>query len=284
MYTWRLMYLVFCLSLFSDFAQAEDFETPHRLEPGQTLSADVLNEIFDSLAYTDKLPSRDDFVGTWSCKQTSINDVWSSPPYTVTKEQEILNVINGTVVFSSDGNGNYTITEQHPELLVSDLSKIENEPYASTDGYIFFEYLEGDFDNPGSWHRASRSFKVVFRSDTQFDLFNFMTIQQGSSILCDKTNIPPAIPYLNEATISESNVILTWEDKSLDETSFKVLRRDSLEGQWHEIAEVDSVSGSGESVTYTDNEPSIGTYWYRVQSVNGFGASLGSNVITVDIE
>jgi len=101
--------------------------------------------------------------------------------------------------------------------------------------------------------------------------------------ICDNLYVPPEIPEETTASISGKSVTLTWADKSEDETGFIVVRRDSLDGQWQEIANVDAVAGVGTIVSYTNTGLSSGTFWYRAKSVNAHGKSFGSNVVKVDI-
>ncbi len=284
---------------------AKDFKSPHKLEAGQTLSADVLNEIIESVAYSEKIPTRDDFLGTWSCRRgipfhpnspTIVNS-----PYTSTIVQEMIHVVAGTLQFSTDGSGNYYATDQTPGILLYQCtpgSTMINQPYATLDSYLFMTYqmyYDCDVDVGGGdpldkcdtwdyYQDARENMKVVFRGDNQFEVFSFRTLQAGSSITCDKTNIPPEIPEETTVSISGNSVTLTWKDKSEDETGFTVLRRDTLEGQWQKIANVDSATDIGTTVTYTDTGLSAGTYWYRVQAENANGKSLGSNVSKVKIQ
>jgi len=44
-----------------------DSETPHEFKSGDTISADMMNEIFDYINNTNKMISASDLIGTWSC-------------------------------------------------------------------------------------------------------------------------------------------------------------------------------------------------------------------------
>ncbi len=265
-------------------ALAADYQTPHILEPGQTLSANVLNEIHESLAYSEKIPTRDDLLGTWECRRTVVIPPDSSYTGTSTFVQDMLYVITGTLVFTTDGSGNYTFTDQHPEILLFPMDgTVENVAYASLDGY-FYHSRSIDYGSAGGISTDTMKNKIEFKGDNQFSLSNFGTIQAGSSIICDKTEVPPEIPEVTGSTVAGSSVKVTWLDTSDDETGFKVLRRDSLEGSWAEIATAGAVAGSGNTLSHEDTDLTPGTYWYRVQSVNIYGSSLGSNVIMIAVE
>ncbi len=285
--------ITICLIAFVNTSLAEDFESPHKLEAGQTLSADVLNEIIESVAYSEKIPNRDDFLGSWSCRR-SVSFHPNEPPdvnvaYQATTEQGMINVTTGELVFTVDGSGNYLVTDSHPEIVSypDSTEKMENEPYATLDGFITMAYKFQDPDdeaNLGIYFDGVKRMKVVFKGSNQFELTSFNSLQMGSGIICNKTNLPPETPENTSVSVIESTVTISWFDKSDDETKFIVLRRDELDGEWVEIAEVLPTAGTDTTVTYADSNLAIGSYWYRVQAGNAHGNSLGSNIGRIDIQ
>jgi hypothetical protein len=290
MHRYLLSVVIFSF-FFTGTALAKDFKSPHKLEAGQTLSADILNEIIESLSYSEKIPTRDDFLGTWSCRRSVSfhpDEVPNVPlPYTATTEQGMIHVISGTLEFTTDGNGNYFATDQYPPILFYSFPPgitMENQAYAVLDGYLHLTYLMPDPDSPNqSATNGLERTQVSFRGDNQFELSSFHTLQMGSGIICNKTNIPPEIPEEATASTAGNTVTLSCKDRSEDETGFVILRRDSLESQWQEIGEVAPAAGTGTAVSYTDTNLPSGTYWYRVQAKNAHGRSFGSNVSKVNI-
>ncbi|MEA3467063.1 MAG: hypothetical protein U9R57_02435 [Thermodesulfobacteriota bacterium] len=278
-----VFFIVLSFCFIASTALAKDFKSPHKLEAGQTLSADVLNEIIESLSYSEKIPTRDDFLGNWDCKvalqyQEPPNDFPTlAPSYNWTIEQNLIHVYTGSIIFSSDGNGNYYVTDPHPEVLLMDTEyenvTIENEPYAALHNFL---YWSSDVNGIGTTTKA----EVEFRGDNQFIANNTLS---NRVVVCNKTNTPPEIPDETSTSIFGNNITLTWTDRSEDETGFTILRRDKLEGQWAEIANIDPATGTGTTVTYTNTGLSSGTFWYRVQAINTHGKSLGSNVSKVEI-
>ena len=99
---------------------------------------------------------------------------------------------------------------------------------------------------------------------------------------CDKQNIPPIAPTLDNVTASGKTVTLTWTDNSNNETEFNVWRRDSTEGSWDNVTtsatSADATSATDTTVTEAKK------YWYRVSANNSYGESTRSKVITVDVE
>ena len=97
---------------------------------------------------------------------------------------------------------------------------------------------------------------------------------------CDKQNLPPIAPMLDNVTSSGTTVTLTWTDNSNDETGFNVWRKDSNEGSWDNVTSSVTIVDATASDTVTD----AGSYWYRVSANNSYGESILSKVITVDVE
>lgn len=91
-----------------------------------------------------------------------------------------------------------------------------------------------------------------------------------------RTNQVPAVPTELASSSSALVVTLTWKDNSTDETTFRLLRRDSLTGTFAEVS-----TPAANATTTTDTVTAAGTYWYRIEATNGNGNSLGSNVVRV---
>ena len=51
---------------------AADFETPHTFSAGDTISADMMNELFNYIKLSKKKLASDDLIGTWSCQATLV--------------------------------------------------------------------------------------------------------------------------------------------------------------------------------------------------------------------
>ena len=89
---------------------------------------------------------------------------------------------------------------------------------------------------------------------------------------------PPNTPGDLSATVSGQTVSLGWKDLSADETGFRILRRDTLTGGFHEIA-----TTASDTNTYKDTIRFEGEYWYRIIATNGEGDSFGSNLVKVTV-
>jgi len=283
----NLFYVIFLCCFLISFSSnlcAKDFTAPHKVKPGQTLSADVINEIIDALSFSEKVATRDDFLGTWACKKyTNANPDFLTSYTNKIIEQNSIYSFEGALEFKTDGSGNYTLTDTHPELLILDNGyneEIVNLPYGVASGRLFFQYYK-TFPVGSTPELIPGDSPVEFKGENQFIINGGYS---GGSTVCDKTNLPPNIPEDIIPSVSSRNITISWTDKSDDETGFNVLRRDSLDAQWQEVANVDAVSGAETTVSYVDIGLSPGTYWYRVRAVNTNGKSLGSIVTKITVE
>ena len=109
---------------------------------------------------------------------------------------------------------------------------------------------------------------------TAYDTDNNKAVSNTSSITLSE---PIAPTGLKVTIVSNKNLILSWGDKSDNETSFKIERR-TESGSFSEIA----TTGANVS-QYSDTGVTSGdTYTYRVRASNSFGDStLYSNEVTV---
>jgi YVTN family beta-propeller protein len=85
---------------------------------------------------------------------------------------------------------------------------------------------------------------------------------------------PPTAPSGLEAeTSGDTEIELTWNDNSSDESGFKIERREDEENAFVQVAKVDD-----DTESYTDNELEGGTtYHYRIRSYNEAADSEASD-------
>ncbi len=81
---------------------------------------------------------------------------------------------------------------------------------------------------------------------------------------------PPAAPSgLSTTSVSHSQIDLSWEDNSGNETSFRIERKTEADSFWSEIGNV-----AAESTAYSDaGLLELTTYYYRVRAYNSGGYS-----------
>ena len=91
-----------------------DFDPPHTFSCGDTISADMMNEIFDYIKNANKMITASELLGTWSCEvytQTS-----GCAAYTSLGTDSLYKSNTTTIVMGRHDNGSYTYTSTIPNL------------------------------------------------------------------------------------------------------------------------------------------------------------------------
>ena len=269
------LFLVIGIVIGVAFVVAEDFQTPHTFKAGDVISADVLNEVFDRIKESERAISSADLLGTWTltaCTRyftgVAVDAAWEADPDQLTWTME-----GGIITFTDDGDGTYSLSTSSPSpFWLETTPALNSTPFTVVnDCLIFKEQSHGD---------GVQSYHVRFAGPTRFILMNqAASNNQTSMIVCDKQHIPPPIPTKLSATADGLTVTLSWTDTAADETGFKIMRRDTLTGQYAEVG-----TAAADATTYEDTLTTAGTYWYRVRATNANGDSLGSNVVKVAVE
>ena len=106
--------LIILASIFLSYPMnliGADFETPHEFKSGDTISAEMMNEIFDYIKNAQKMILPSDLVGTWSCNfhtngTSCTNSNWTNGT------DSLYTYGSGTITMSDDGDGTYSYTTQ----------------------------------------------------------------------------------------------------------------------------------------------------------------------------
>ena len=263
-----------------------EFETPHTFSAGDTISADMMNEIFDYIKNVNKMITASELIGTWSCSRYAQNSacaVDSSITWGWTLETNSgFRYNSGTLVMIDDGDGTYSYTTSIPNMFsCGDPNHAGLGNWVVKNNKLFINIsrggIKGEANNRA--HNIIVSLDVVSNSKLLMeipDLEAEFTVAE-----CDKQNIPPTTPATFTATSSGKVVSLDWTDNSTDETGFNVLRKDTLKGIWDNVT---TSSTSADVISYIDTVTAAGLYWYRVSATNSIGDSTGSKVVKVDVE
>jgi subtilisin family serine protease len=90
----------------------------------------------------------------------------------------------------------------------------------------------------------------------------------------------PAAPSDLVATVSGSDVILTWTDNAVNETGFKVHRRKKVVGRWGKWAVRQKIAVA-DTTSFVDAGAGTGVYQYYVTAYSPSGTSAPSNAVVV---
>lgn len=253
--------IAICTSAF-----AREYKTPHILKAGDVVSAEVINEAFASIENLNKTILSSDIIGTWNCIESS--NTGYDVGFTVTQETSVFWTRSQTISFSSNPDGSYTWTSELYDPFAPDNAGSYTGNYLINNNMIIASTpnLNGE----------SRFSPIRLSSPSRF-VTTGLNLPEIHSMLCDKNDIPPVAPTDAVYSVIENVVTITWTDESSDETGFNIIRRDSIDKKFTSVG-----SSSASSNTYQEILSS-GTYWYRIESVNSHGNSIGSNVIKVVI-
>ena len=256
-----------------------DFDTPHTFSCGDTISADMMNEIFDYIKNANKMITASELLGTWSCEvytQTS-----GCAAYTSLGTDSLYRYNSTTLVMIDDEDGTYSYTSTIPNVF-NCADEADNGTglgnWVVKNNILFHDVYKWGIKGDPSVEAQTKFAKLKRVSNTKF------LMEMGSAATtvfaeCDKQNLPPTTPATLTASASGTTVSLAWSDNSTNETSFNVLRRDSCDGSF---SIVDNVTENGTSST--DTVPAAGSYWYRVSATNDNGTSVPSKMVRVDVE
>ena len=258
---------------------AADYETPHEFSAGDTISADMLNELFNNIKLSKTAILSSDLVGTWSCK-VSIRYSSSHATGWTADSDSLYQKLTSTITFIADGDGTYSYESTAPNpFFAYDDRAISGHKYAVLSNSFYFTFPRKDQNGT----IASDDKAIYYLSKTSKNSYLFIrggaTDVSPDSLICDKQNLPPSMPSTFTASVSGKTVSLAWTDSSTDETGFKVLRKDSLTGSYSTVT-----TTSADATSYSDTVTAAGSYWYRVSATNSNGDSVASKMVKVDVE
>jgi len=253
----------------------EDFDPPHTFSCGDTISADMMNEIFDYIKNANKMITASELLGTWSCEvytQTS-----GCAAYTSLGTDSLYRYNSTTLVMTDDNDGTYSYTSTIPNIFNCADNATGLGNWVIKNNTLFVDVYKWGIKGDPSVEAQLGFAKLKKVSNTKI----LMESEQAKTIFaeCDRQNLPPTTPATLTASASGTTVSLAWSDNSTNETNFNVLRRDSCDGSF---SIVDNVTAN--ETSSTDTVPAAGSYWYRVSATNDNGTSVPSKIVRVDVE
>ena len=253
-----------------------DFETPHTFSCGDTISADMMNEIFDYIKNANKMISASELIGTWSCVLYTQGSGCTATGLLLGTDS-LYRYYSTTLVMIDDGDSTYSYTSTIPNIF-----NCSDDPDNGTgignwivkNNILFIDVYKWGIKGDPSVEAQLGFAKLKKVSETKL----LMEMEQAKTVFadCDKQNIPPTKPATFTASASGMTVSLAWSDNSTDETGFKVLRKDSLTGSFSTVT-----TTAADATSYSDTVTATGSYWYRVSATNINGDSVASKMVEV---
>jgi hypothetical protein len=256
---------------------AEDYESAHMFKPGDVISADVINELFNKVERSRKTPTVEDLLGVWEGTSYGKSGYSKTSDWLTGPNNLYVYLPNVEMTFQ----GGYDIT-YNPSNNVWETNQIAQRVHCSPTPFeidssssisAYYDVEAGTLFKGGGGYPE---WVIEKLSDTRIRLTSIGGLYANYAVLLvlDKRDIPPRKPTdLNLARV-DRDVILSWADNSDDEFAFIVYCRDRLSGPYSNVY----VSASNTITVYTNTVPDAGVYWYRVSATNAYGESTGSNV------
>src|SRR5688572_1070972 len=100
-------------------SSADDFVIPQRFAPGDLLSADQFNELFDEIEAANRSTRESDLLGSWSCD--AYHQEWNAPTaapgWTIEPVVEDFGLIRlaGVEITFSEDNGEFILNTSAPD-------------------------------------------------------------------------------------------------------------------------------------------------------------------------
>ena len=128
-----------------------EFNTTHEFTSGDTLSAEMINELFENIRLSKTFLTNASILGKWNCENTvgySTNSTWisnkDSMGYVSDDDNLIEKLSNQIVTFKSDGDNTYSYSEQSiPSVIYpSNNSTLNSGNYTISNNIIYLEYAK----------------------------------------------------------------------------------------------------------------------------------------------
>ena len=259
-----------------------DFETIHEFKSGDTISADMMNELFENIKLSKTVIYSSDLVGTWSCKVSTSYSTSHDPGWTDDSDN-LSSTLISELTFSADGDGTYSYQSSAPNPFYShdDRAIASGYKYLVTSNSFYAKHpIKSNAEQGGQVQPDGNivySLSKISKNSYRFlILFNDAGISPDS-LICDKQNLPPNPPTSLTSDNSSSSITLTWTDSQTEAvTGYKVIRKTVVTDDFTTV----STNTDNTTRTYEDDNVSTGgTYWYRVRAYNSNGDGTPSMLI-----
>ena len=286
------------------------YESAQRFSEGDTISAEVLNDILDRIELTLKPIDISELPGTWEVNQYWCGQSLANPDVDATNEDGESRSCNSSPFLTLNGGTDMdglavkrtdtvAITavsgsETLVDIAFSTTSMIYpdgagdtyaslNEPKTHRCSFVGEIALFGcAMDSSITEENTNRRFSAFFNaqrlSPTRIKLF--WGPSRGSSnfnvLILDKINLPPSAPRNLSIALNSGTASLSWAAGDSAQTGYTIKRKSSSSAEFSDLATSSSESYEDSSVEKNNS------YWYRMFATNSNGSSVGSNVIQID--
>jgi len=254
-----------------------EFETPHTFSAGDTISADMMNELFENIKLSKTVILSSDLVGTWSCKVSVSYSNTHDSGWTDDSDNLYSKLIS-ELTFSADGDGTYSYQSSAPNpFYATDARAIgSGYNYIVSSNSFYFKYPRWNEGSQGD-QKANYHLSKISKTSYLFTLGFSDLIPTPDSLICDKQNLPPNRPSSLTFDNSSSSITLTWTDNQTEAvTGYKVIRKTENTDNFTLVY----TNTDNTTRTYADDNVSTGgTYWYRVRAYNSNGDGTPSMLI-----
>ncbi len=271
-----------------------DFETPHEFMSGDTISAEMMNEIFEYIKNANKMISASELIGTWSCElytttgecmtansQLAADKKWDNG----TGDQlNIYNTNNITFIEDKDGagepDGTYSYTTPLPNMFnCADAQHGGFGKWIVKNNALFMTFSSGgNAGNPGV---EAQTMVVKLKKVTNTKILMEFKPTKPVFTECEKQNLPPKPPssltHALPADNTSSSITLTWTDNQTEAvTGYKVNRKTAATDNFTTVS---TITDNTTRTYADDNVTESGKYWYRVLAYNTYGDGTPSKVV-----
>ena len=262
-----------------------DFETTHEFKSGDTISADMMNELFENIKLSKTVILSSDLVGTWSCKVSTSYSTTHDPGWTDDSDN-LSSTLISELTFSADGDGTYSYQSSAPNPFYT------HDDRAIASGYKYMVTSNSFYAKIPRKNNAQDLGAILQDSKVSYSLskisknsYRFLILYNDAgispdSLICDKQNLPPNPPSSLTSDNSSSSITLTWTDNQTEAvTGYKVIRKTVVTDDFTTVSTITDNT----TRTYADtNVSDDGTYWYRVLAYNTNGDGTPSKVVNAE--
>ena len=265
-------------------------ETPHELKSGDTISADMFNEIFDYINNSKKMITASDLIGTWSCLLYTTTGECVTANLQLAEDKKwdngtgdnlnwynsnTLEMIADNVSGGTTPDGTYSYTTPLPNMFrCADAQHGGFGKWIVKNNVLFMTFSAGGV--AGDPAVEAQNMIVKLKKVTNSKILMEFNPTKPVFADCDKQNLPPNKPSSLTSEKSSSSITLTWTDSQTEAvTGYKVRRKTVNTDNYTTVSTITDNT----TRTYVDDNVSTGgTYWYRVRAYNSNGDGTPSDV------